>query len=286
MVVESETEAIRAARRTALELIVSDHAGDCVAPCQRADPQHADIPRFLAQVAGGDVEGAAETLAAAGLRLDDSEKIAATAAEKACRRARYEETVDIGGLIRFVASQVERVPEGAADPEPYRRFSVRLGKLDETEIATMLAAGSSQGHVTPADPERGYDAAEAQAEAERCLSCGCAVSESCRLRYWSEHLGVRPTTYQGEHRHFAQDRSHPEIIHEPGKCISCGLCIQAAERAGESLGLAFSGRGFDMRLVAPFGVPLAEALKISALECAAVCPTGALAPRPARPMEV
>ena len=35
LVVESETEEIRDLRRTALELLFSDHVGDCVSPCQR-----------------------------------------------------------------------------------------------------------------------------------------------------------------------------------------------------------------------------------------------------------
>ena len=38
--------------------------------------------------------------------------------------------------------------------------------------------------------------------------------------------------------------------------------VAALTAYAEDLGLAFSGRGFDMRLIAPFGVPLAEALKI------------------------
>jgi NADH dehydrogenase/NADH:ubiquinone oxidoreductase subunit G len=38
MVVESESEEVHAARRTALELLFSDHVGDCLSPCQRLCP--------------------------------------------------------------------------------------------------------------------------------------------------------------------------------------------------------------------------------------------------------
>ena len=38
MVVESETEEVHEARRTALELLFSDHVGDCLSPCQRLCP--------------------------------------------------------------------------------------------------------------------------------------------------------------------------------------------------------------------------------------------------------
>lgn len=70
---------------------------------------------------------------------------------------------------------------------------------------------------------------------------------------------------------------HPDVIYEPGKCIDCGICIQTAAKAGEDLGLAFVGRGFDVRVAVPFNRPLAEGLKTAARKCADACPTGALA---------
>ena len=47
MVVESQTEEIRDVRRAALELLLSDHLGDCVAPCQTACPAGMNIPRMV-----------------------------------------------------------------------------------------------------------------------------------------------------------------------------------------------------------------------------------------------
>jgi predicted molibdopterin-dependent oxidoreductase YjgC len=38
MVVESETPEVHDMRRTALELLLSDHVGDCFAPCHRICP--------------------------------------------------------------------------------------------------------------------------------------------------------------------------------------------------------------------------------------------------------
>ena len=78
-----------------------------------------------------------------------------------------------------------------------------------------------------------------------------------------------------------EQMEHPQIVYESGKCIACGLCIRIAHREGEKLGLAFIGRGFDVRVGVPFGKSLAEALTKSALACAAACPTGALAEREA-----
>ena len=59
----------------------------------------------------------------------------------------------------------------------------------------------------------------------------------------------------------------------------CDACVRLASRAGERLGVAIVGRGFDVRVGVPFDRPLAEGLTAAALECARACPTGALALR-------
>ena len=74
-----------------------------------------------------------------------------------------------------------------------------------------------------------------------------------------------------------QQTQHPDVIYEPGKCIDFGICIETASKAGETLGLAFVGRGFDVRVAVPFEATLAEGLREAAAQCVAACPTGALA---------
>ena len=86
--------------------------------------------------------------------------------------------------------------------------------------------------------------------------------------------------YKAERGPFVQHTQHPDVIYEPGKCIDCGICIQIASTLGEKLGLAFVGRGFDVRVAVPFGESLAEGLRIAAAECVKACPTGALAFKP------
>ena len=62
MEVESETEAVYQVRRTSLELLLSDHLGDCVAPCEFGCPAEMDIPTMLRQIAAGDMRGAIATV--------------------------------------------------------------------------------------------------------------------------------------------------------------------------------------------------------------------------------
>ena len=59
MVVESESDAVRAERKRAVELLLGDHTGDCVALCESACPVHWPIPRFLRLLGAGDSVAAA-----------------------------------------------------------------------------------------------------------------------------------------------------------------------------------------------------------------------------------
>jgi NADH dehydrogenase/NADH:ubiquinone oxidoreductase subunit G len=47
MMVMNDHPEVTKARRTALELLLSDHVGDCMGPCQVACPAGMDIPRMI-----------------------------------------------------------------------------------------------------------------------------------------------------------------------------------------------------------------------------------------------
>ena len=64
MQVESETDEIHAIRRTTLELLLSDHLGDCVAPCSFGCPAQMNIPQMLRQIAAGQFREALITVKA------------------------------------------------------------------------------------------------------------------------------------------------------------------------------------------------------------------------------
>jgi formate dehydrogenase major subunit len=130
--------------------------------------------------------------------------------------------------------------------------------------------------------EGGLSEADAVREARRCMTCGCRKADCCTVRQLAAEYAADSYRFSGARRRFSQDVSHPEIIYEPGKCIMCDACVRIAAEAGEELGVAAIGRGFDVTMAVPFGEPLSEGLRKVARRCAEACPSGALALRTAR----
>lgn len=103
MKVVTASPAVQAARRTALELLLSDHAGDCVAPCAAACPAGLDIPRFVGLLAAQDT-GAAREAIADHLALPGSlGRICPRLCEQNCRRCSHDQGLAIGALHRYAA---------------------------------------------------------------------------------------------------------------------------------------------------------------------------------------
>jgi ferredoxin len=111
MQVESETEAVRQVRRTALELLLSDHLGDCAAPCQFGCPAQMDIPTMLRQIAAGQFPEAIATVKRDIALPAILGRICPAPCEKVCRRADLDEPVSICLLKRLVADVDIELPE-------------------------------------------------------------------------------------------------------------------------------------------------------------------------------
>ncbi|MCX7804954.1 MAG: FAD-dependent oxidoreductase [Planctomycetota bacterium] len=201
-----------------------------------------------------------------------------------------------GPAVRAVASGRlaaicidQYLKSGAATGEP-RRFNSRIGKMTDFERSAVLARasgvsradtlnGTASGAGSPGDFRMGrlMTASEAAAEAARCLGCDCARKDTCRLRELATEYEADQRRFPGGRRSSAPDTSHPQVAYDPGKCIMCGICIGIAERAGEARGITFLGRGFSAKMGGPFFDGIGKAIGPSALQCAAACPTGALA---------
>ncbi|MFC1652967.1 2Fe-2S iron-sulfur cluster-binding protein [Planctomycetota bacterium] len=118
MVVLSEDETVREARRTALEFLLSDHVGDCMGPCQVACPAHMNIPKMIREIAAGLWDEAIQTVKQDIALPSVAGRICSAPCEKACRRAQVDEPVSICLLKRFVGDEdlKESTPHQPASP--------------------------------------------------------------------------------------------------------------------------------------------------------------------------
>ncbi len=114
MEVESETPEVLEARRSALELLLSDHLGDCLAPCQCACPAQMDIPRMIREIREGRDADAIRTVKRDIPLAAVLGRICPAPCEKACRRGDYDGAVGIC-LLKRHAADVD-----LAQAEPYR----------------------------------------------------------------------------------------------------------------------------------------------------------------------
>ncbi len=103
MVVESETAEVAAMRRTSLELLLSDHVGDCLAPCQFACPAHMDIPDMLRQIQAGRYDEAVATIKEDIALPAVLGRVCPKPCEKGCRRGSADGAVAVCDLKRIVA---------------------------------------------------------------------------------------------------------------------------------------------------------------------------------------
>ena len=105
MIVNTNTDRVIESRKTNLELLISNHTGDCRPPCVLACPAHTDCQGYVGLIANGEFEAALELI---------KDKIPLPAAlgrvcphpcEEACRRGLVDEPISIQQLKRFAADQ-------------------------------------------------------------------------------------------------------------------------------------------------------------------------------------
>jgi hypothetical protein len=92
---------IREGRQTALELLLSEHVGDCEAPCQIACPAHMDIPRMNRLIAERRFDEALENVVRDIALPSVLGRICPAPCEGVCRRKTIDEAVSICLIKRF-----------------------------------------------------------------------------------------------------------------------------------------------------------------------------------------
>lgn len=127
MVVETDTIRTKAARRTALGLLASDHRGDCRPPCLIACPAHTDCQGYVGLVANGEYMEALK-LVKDKIPLPSSiGRICPHPCESACRRQLVEEPIAIADIKRFLGDM--DIENGGYTPECEPSTGKRVGVI-------------------------------------------------------------------------------------------------------------------------------------------------------------
>ncbi|MFH1896722.1 MAG: FAD-dependent oxidoreductase [Candidatus Desantisbacteria bacterium] len=103
MVITTMSELIRETRKLCLELLFSDHYGDCLPPCQMACPAGVRVKDYIGLIAEGKYQEAARVIRENNPLPAVCGRVCVRPCELACRRNRVDEPVAIDFLKRFVA---------------------------------------------------------------------------------------------------------------------------------------------------------------------------------------
>lgn len=109
-----------------------------------------------------------------------------------------------------------------------------------------------------------------------CTSC--VRSGSCQLQDIARRLGITKIRYRSIHQPKPVDVSSPSLIRDPNKCVLCGDCVRFCDEIQSVGAIDFAYRGHEAAVVPAFGRDLGAGECVNCGQCAAVCPTGALAP--------
>lgn len=107
----------------------------------------------------------------------------------------------------------------------------------------------------------------------------CAKSGNCQLQTLARRLGVNEIRFHAPANKQEMDLSSPSLVRDPSKCVLCGNCVRTCEEIQGIGAIDFVGRGSNATVMPAYGKDLANVECVNCGQCAAVCPTGALALR-------
>jgi len=165
----TDDEEIKEARQTALELLLSEHTGDCEAPCQVACPAHMNIPLMNRLIAAGKFDESLEMVKRDIALPAVLGRICPAPCEGACHRKTVDEPISICLLKRFVGDEgatpkiipavkngkkvavIGAGPAGLAAAYYLQLKGVQVTLLDKNEKAGGLLRTEINDEILPKD---------------------------------------------------------------------------------------------------------------------------------------
>ena len=188
---------------------------------------------------------------------------------------------------KHAARSVLRFFEGKAPARPAEFLSKKddlrapvagdFAHVKRAARAKPAVAGAGARQRSYDEIERTLPVAAAQAEAARCLECGCQDVKECRLKEQAGDYDAMAKRFLGDVVVHPVDESHPFISRDPSKCVLCGRCVRICLEV-QGIGVfGYLYRGFTSLVAPSFGVPFGkDPTCISCGQCVSACPVGAL----------
>jgi len=101
MIIKTDSERVRYSRKTTLELLLSDHTGDCRPPCVLACPAQTDCQGYVGLIANGEYDEALKLIKEKIPLPASIGRVCPHPCEEACRRELVEEPIAIAAIKRF-----------------------------------------------------------------------------------------------------------------------------------------------------------------------------------------
>ena len=151
MEIETETERVLAARRVALELMLSDHVGDCRPPCAKACPAGTDCQGYVGLIANGRFEDA-ERLIKEKIPFPASiGRVCPHPCEDKCRRAAIDSPVSIASLKRFIGDiEIKKYIEAHSDQTGKQSCGIYMPETGEDTGKTVAVIGGGPAGLSAA----------------------------------------------------------------------------------------------------------------------------------------
>ncbi len=105
MVIHTDSERVKKSRKVALELLLSDHTGDCKAPCTKACPAGTDCQGYVGLIANGEYAEAVKLIREKVPIPSSIGRVCPHPCEKACRRQYVDSSISIAFLKSFAADK-------------------------------------------------------------------------------------------------------------------------------------------------------------------------------------
>jgi len=160
MEIETTNEGIRKSRRSALELMLSNHYADCVAPCTQTCPAGVDVQAYISLIDKGQYSEAVKVIKNTNPLPAICGRVCVRPCEDECRRNLLDEGAPVGidYLKRFASdydlqSENKYVPE--IKPATGKKVAVIGGGPGGLSAAHFLQTEGHQADIYEAAPEAG-----------------------------------------------------------------------------------------------------------------------------------